>query len=257
MGNIQSNATKQVLADYTNVVNSTVVNVYNSAAASCASANNFSLQTGGGSDCNFQMINGSINVTQTAGTNCQLNSQNVNSLSAQFQTQLTNNTQQFIQQNSQNKQGWFATAFSLQMNNASNVTEVMNQISNSSSANFTNLCNSVSDALNNATVKLCGIYDGSSFNLNQNALVTAITSCVNQNVVNIWTSNQVLNSLWQATDQKLASTQSGFSLKWILIIVVVIVVLLLISGLAYYFINRHKSSDNDASITDTNIETSD
>lgn len=238
MGNIQSNKTKQLLADYTSMVNNTVSNVYNSAVADCTSANNFTLETGGGQYCDFKIINGTINISQTAGSKCQLNSQNINNLSATFQNQLTNDTKNFITQSAKSKQGWFATAFSLQQNDASNVTDVMNQISNSSSANFTNICSSVSDALNNATIQLCGVFDASTFNFSQNAMVTALTSCINQNTIKVWTSNQVLNKLWQDTDQKLASTQSGVSFGWIAFIIIGIVILLIIIGIIYFILSR-------------------
>lgn len=260
MGNMQSNVTKQTLADYTNVVNSTVANVYSSAAQTCASGNNFTLNTG--QNCGwvpgFELLNGSLNVTQTAGSNCQLNSQTITNLSAQFQTQLTNNTQQFIEQNSQNKQGWFATAFSLQVQGASNTTEIMTQLSNFFNSNFTSLCSAVDTAFNNATVNLCGVYDGSNFNFNQNALVTALTSCVNQNVINEWTSNQVLNNLWQQTDQKLASTQSGFSLSWIFIIIIAIVALIVIIGLIFLFAGllKNKGGNTTTAAPSTSTTTS-
>ena len=248
MGSIQSNITKQTLADYTNIVNSTVANVYNSAAASCASGNNFALETGGGPNCIFHMTNGNFNVTQTVGTNCKLNSHNITSLSAALVNNLTNNIQQFIAQNAQNSQGWFATAFSLQINNASNAEEVVNQIKNSFNINFTNTCDSIATALNNETVKLCGVFDGVNFNFTQNALLTALTSCINQNTINIWTSNSVLNQLWQTTDQKLASKQSGFSLKWFFIAIVIIAILMILSGMIYYFAKRGKKSPNIGNI---------
>jgi len=229
MGSAQSNATKQILSDYTNVVNSTVTNVYSNASSSCGAINNFSLETG--KDCPFEMINGTFDIGQTAGTKCNLDSKNVTDLSATFLTQLTNNTKQFIEQNEQNKQGWFATAFSLQIQDAANVQQVMSLISNSFSLNFTSLCSSVANAFNNATVNLCGYFNHTTFNFQQNAFVTALTSCVNQNVINIWTSNAILNNLSQKTDQKLLSEQSGVDFTRIFIIIGIIVAILLIGGI--------------------------
>lgn len=240
MGNIQSNVTKQTLADYTNVVNSTVAKVFNNAAAQCASGNTFTLQTGG-QDCTFEMRNGTINVFQTAGTNCKLDNQNITDLTADFQTQITNNTKQFIEENSKNKQGWFATAFSLQIQGASNIEQVMTQITNETKIDFTNMCSSVATALNYAKVILCGYFDATTINFTQNALVSSLTSCVNHNTINIWTSNAILNNLWQSTDQKLASEQAGLNFTWVFIISSIIsVILLLIIGVGVYFYIKQK-----------------
>lgn len=242
MGNAQANETNQTMAAYTNIVNSTATSVYNQASQSCASGNNFTLNTGEG--CYFESINGTFNVTQTAGTKCTFSSSDIASLNANFSNQLQNNTQQFIQQNSQSKQGWFATAFSFQVNGASNTTEVMSQMSNVFTQNFTNLCSSVANALNNATVNLCGIYDNTTFNFNQNAMVTSITSCVNDIVINVWTSNSVLNQLYQMTDQKLASQQSGFGsfLVWIAVIIGAVIVLGIIIAIIFAVIKGRQKN---------------
>lgn len=196
----------------------------------------FNFRTGGAKYCPFNFTNGVMSITQTAGTNCQLSSNNVNNLTSQFQTQLTNETQQFIQQNASNSQGWFATAFSLQIQGATTVDDVMNQIKNSTKGNFNNTCTSVSSALNEATVRLCGYYDSTTFDFNQNALITAITSCINQNVIDTWTSNTVLNQLWQQTDQQLASTQSGLSMGLIILIIVIIVIVIILAGVGFFIL---------------------
>lgn len=237
MGNVQANLTKQTLAAYTNVINSTVANVFNNAAQTCAGGNYFSLSTGQG--CPFEIVNGEFNLTQRASTTCTLNSQNITSLSAQFKTDLINNTRQFIEQESKNSQGWFATALSLQINQASTVEEIVNQINNSFNVNFTNTCSSVSTAFNTAVLNLCGYFDATKFNISQNAIVDALTSCVNENTINIWTSNSVLNKLWQDTDSKLASHQ-GFDPKWLIIGVVAIILLIVILIIVLVIIGRKK-----------------
>lgn len=254
MGNsIQSNVTKQIMSNYTKIVNETVMDVYNDAASTCQSGNMMNIETGGGQYCDFEIINGSININQTAGTNCKLDSTNVNNLSTNFTTQLINKTKQFIQQDAQNKQGWFATGFSLQISDATTVDQIMTQITNETKANFINKCSSVNTALNNGIAKLCGTYDGSSFNFNQNALITSITSCINQNVVDSWTNNSVLNNFWMQTDQKLASTQSGFSLKWLLIIIVILAIIGAIGG-GIYYMSKNKKSGSTTSVKTTSVQ---
>lgn len=250
MGNIQSNVTKQTLSNYTNVVNNTVANVFNSAVQTCAASNYFTLETGGGPDCPFEAVDSKFDIKQTAGSTCKLDSVNINNLTATFKTELINNTRQFIQQESQNKQGWFATALSLQLSQASTVEEIVTQISNNFTANFNNNCSSVATAFNDAKVKLCGYFNLTEFNVGQNSLVNSLTSCVNQNTMNIWTSNSVLNNLWQQTDQKLASQQSGtFDLKWLFIGIAGIIALILII-LAIVLLTRGKKSSPKTIDTD-------
>lgn len=259
MGNIQANLTKQTLADYTNMVNSVVADVYNSAISICASGNDFSLSTGVG--CDFKFVNSAINVSQFAGSTCKLDADNINKLSAKFTNDIINKTQQFIDQRSQNKQGWFATAFSFQINNASNSTEVTNQIKNSFDINFTNKCQAVTSAFNKGSVNLCGYYDSSTFDFKQNALTNALVSCVNENIMDIWVTNSVLNELWQRTDQKLASEQAGLSLKWLFIGIAIIVAIMIIVSLIYFFAKhgskKSKGNSSSGSTLNNSLNTSD
>lgn len=241
MGSIQSNITKQTLSAYTDVVNAVAVSVFNQAAQNCAAANTLTINTGQGG-CFFQFLNGKINIDQIAGTNCKFNDQNIINLTSQFQNQLTTETQAFIQQNAQNKQGFIATALSLQINEADTVEKITNLISNSFQGSFTNICTATNQALNNASLNLCGIFDNSSIVVNQNAFVTAVTSCINEAVLNIFLKNEVLNKMATATDQKLYSQQEGIGSIFtvIFIIIGVLVVLGIIGGIIYALI-RYRS----------------
>ena len=243
MGNIQSSVTQQVLTDYTTIVNNTVANVFNSASSACASGNTMHLQTGGAPDCQFNMTGGSLTSTQTAGTKCKLSSQNISTLTATFNTQITNNIRQFIENDLTNNQGWFATALSFQMTNASTVDDIMTQISSSVNANFINTCSSVANALNNEQVLLCGNFDGTKIDFTQNALVSSLTSCVNENTIKVWTQNVILNKLWQQTDQKLASTQSGISLTWIFAISAILIICCVLSIVGWFVFSGTKPTD--------------
>lgn len=245
MGNIQSNQTKQVLSDFTNIVNNTSVSVFNNATQNCTGFNDLSVVTGGGQYCNFDAYNSQFNYGQNATTKCNLDSKNINSVTADFTNKVTNQIQQYIQQSAASKQGWFATAFSLEINGASSTDDIMTIIKNEFKSNFNNNCDSVNQAFNRGNVTLCGTYDFTTVNVTQDAIVTALTSCVNENMVKIWTSNAVLNQLWQCTDQALASQQSGLDFGWLSIVLIVCcVVLLLCSSLAVgiLFIKEHKSS---------------
>lgn len=242
MGNIQANVTKQTLAAYTNVVNDSVVSVFNNAIMRCASGNTMQLTTG--MNCQFELINGSLTVTQVAGTDCKFDNKNVTDLIQKFDTELINNTKNFIDNEAQNSQGFFATAFSLQIQDATNSTQVTNLISNSFSGNFTSNCTATNDAFNTSIVNLCGIFNGSQLNFSQNALVTAMTSCVNEVVLKVFTSNSILNELWSKTDQKLFSSQSGIDTILIAIALIIggIALVGIIIGIVYYVIQSGSKS---------------
>lgn len=207
MGNIQAQLTEQTLAAYTSVMNSAMNQVINDSRLNCSGINNFNLSTGQG--CTFQLTNGTINFNQVVSANCQFNSENNTKIDNNFKNSISTTTKSFIDTDLQNSQGWFATAFSFQITGASNSTEVTNQIVNSISNDISNTCAAETNAYNNSNVNLCGVFDGVTFNFSQNANVTALVSCINRNVINIFVDNEVLNDLWSKTDSELASQQSG------------------------------------------------
>jgi len=231
MGSAQSNVTKQTLASYTNVINTAMFNAYNESVGRCSASNTLVIDT-----CpTFEIINGSLNVTQAAAADCQFNSQNFNTFTAKFTTEVRNATKQFIDENAKNKQGWFATAFSFQINGASNSSEVTNKIMNSFQGNTTNICRDESDAMNSGKLLLCGTFDGSAINVKQNSTVTSLVSCVNRNTEQAFVSNSVLNDLYQKTNQKLASEQAGVGsfFEWIVIAIVAGIILLIIIAFVF------------------------
>lgn len=241
MGNVQVNETRQILSDYTKIVNDVVNSVYNTAISQCTAGNTLSIQTGG-VDCPFEFTNGTFNIFQVAGTNCTLTSSNISQLGTTLKNEIQNKTQQFLEQQSQNEQGWLAVALSLQINQATNVTEITNQIFNSINNNIINSCSSVSNALNTGQLKLCGVYNGATFNINQNATVTALTSCVNQAVINTFVNNPVLNDLVQKTEQKLKSKQEGIgALTWVLLAGAVFLVVAIIAFIIFKVATRPKA----------------
>ncbi len=231
MGNIQANETKQTLASYTNVINTAMFNAYNESVADCSASDTLEIDT-----CpTFEIINGSLNVTQAAAANCKFSSENFNTFTAKFTTEVRTATKQFIDENAKNKQGWFATAFSFQINGASNSSEVTNKIMNSFRGSTTNICRSEAAAMNSAKLLLCGTFDGSAINVKQNSTVTSLVSCVNRNTEQAFVSNSVLNELFQKTDQKLASEQAGAGsfFAWIVIAIVAAIILIVIVMIAF------------------------
>jgi large-conductance mechanosensitive channel len=100
----------------------------------------------------------------------------------------------------------------------------------------------VANSFNAAKVNLCGVYSGTTFNFNQAALTTALTSCVNEIIVSVFTTNSVLNQLWQQTDQKLYSEQSGFDsiFKWLIVLAAIIGAVIIIGFIIFLIIDARK-----------------
>lgn len=237
MGNFQSSVTRNMISSYTTFMNNVISKTYNSSTLDCFANNVMSVTTG--RDCYFECSRDcKININQSAVSNCQLDSNNINDIQSTIQNTIKTNTESFINQDLQNKQGFWATAFSLQLANASNVTQVSDIISNSFSSDITNICRSQISAFNNNILDICGIYsDGAELNISQQAISTAIASCVNQNVVRVYQNNETLKELFQKTDAKLSSQQSG--INWTaLIIIGVIILAIIIVGLILYFLFR-------------------
>jgi hypothetical protein len=236
MGSGQSAITTQTLAAYTNIVNQVATNVYNQASQDCATQNVFQATF-----CpTFNATDSGWTLNQQASTRCTFNNQNVANLNATFANQLQTTTQSFITDDLKNQQGFFATAFSFQLTDASTTQDIMNQMTNLFTSNFTNLCSAVSTSLNSGIVNFCGTWKNSPILINQNSLVTSITSCVNEAVANIWQSNQVLNDLYTMTNNKLSSTQEGIASIFIYILIGlgILAIIGLIGGIIYAMINK-------------------
>lgn len=227
MGNAQATMTQQTLADYTSYMNNVAATIVNNSTSNCTAANTLNLETGGGPDnCIFSAYNSTININQTANASCKLTATNINSIAQSISNTIQNSVQQFIDNNLQSKQGWFSTAFSLQISGAQTSDQVATIVANNFSNNVQNLCGSQVSAMNNSQVLLCGAYNLSTINITQDATISSIVSCINQNTINVFTTNATLNQLWQTTDQILASQQEGASsiFKWLIVVVVVVVV---------------------------------
>ena len=260
MGSIQSSVTKQTLNEYTREINTLVANSYNSSTLKCGASATLTIEVGvPPCPAGYTSItNTSITSGQNVSTNCSFTSDNEVTINAKFTNDVVNKTKQFIEQDLKNKQGWFSTAFSLQIAGAETTDQVTNIIKNSFTGDFTNICKADIESQANQKVLLCGYYDGDTFNFNQNALTTSITSCINRVVMDVFVKNSVLNSLVQQTDQKLASSQAGIfdglfgSLDTIVIGIVIIVALIILLFIIRSFTSSSsKDSDDDDSMSDS------
>lgn len=244
MGSVQSQVSTEVAASYTNVVNNVVNSVVNSSDLNCTTQETFSLSTGiipasGGfpaQNCPFSLTDGSLTVGQGSALSCSLNSTNINSISSQIKNRLETETQQWIQQNFTNFQGWLESAFSTQAGQTTTISKVSNDIANSVSNNISNQCQAELNANENNTIALCGYYKDVNLAFTQSSALTSLTSCINKNVISTIDNNTVINEMVQETDAKFASRQQGpltggdSLIKTIAIIAAIIVGLLIIAG---------------------------
>lgn len=253
MGSIQSNVTKQTLQDYTSQLNSSIVQNFNQSGADCNASNYARIVTGEGvlSNCTFE-VDGKLNIGQNATVNCTLDNYNTTISGNSFQNFVQNNAQQFINQNAQTKNGFFATGFSLGVNKGVTADDIATAIANEVSTDAYNTCQSNFSSGNNAVIRLCGYFKG-DIDITQDASTYGVTSCINRLVQTAFTSNQVLNTFWMSTDQALASENKGAAsailavLIPIVIVIVALVVLLivlfLIFEVARYFVTQLTGHD--------------
>lgn len=225
MGNVKSDLTKQTLADYTQVINDTVENVFGTVIQRCTEGSTFNFVTG--QNCPYLSTNGTLNPSQRALSSCTFGSNYLTPLIPNFQQSIQVATQNFIEQEMKKQPSWFNTAFSLSSNKGQNSSTVSNIIAGSFSGNFTNKCPATANALNNITLNLCGAYDVAKFNFNQNALTTALTSCANEIILNTFNTNPTLKTLWTTTDQHLNNPHIS-SFWWYIIIIFLGIILLII-----------------------------
>lgn len=242
MGNFQSNTTKNMISAYTSILNNISLSVVNESRLGCNSSNFLNLQTGGAtpeqSNCVFKLTNGDLIISQRAESKCQLVSENINDISSEIKNEVRTQTESFINADLKNSQGFFATAFSFQEVNLSNATEVADVISNSFAGNITNICTAQVNAFNHQILLLCGEYNNSNIIVNQDALTTSITSCINENIVKLYNNNVALKDLILKTDSKLYSEQKGINIGQILLIIGIIVVVIIIIALIIYFATK-------------------
>lgn len=249
MGNVQANQTKQMLSEFTEFVTNNTTTIVNTNKLNCTAGNVLRFNAGKGQDCDFDITGGSINLNQTASSNCKVTAEDINDIQAEIKNNISNLTQQFAEQASENTQGWLATAFSFQINQAENITQLSNLIQNNIQTDIENFCGGEILSTNNAIVNLCGTYDGTEINITQDVLATGIASCVNKNITAVFAENEVLNEVFQKTDQALASKQEGIGsfFFWLAIAGSVLAVLLII-GSIFFFVLRGSGGDDSINI---------
>lgn len=240
MGNAQASLTKQTLESYTEVMNNTIAKEYNKTSLGCSTGNVVSFTTG--RDCYFSCNGCDIEIGQKATSECTLDGENTNQIQSTIQDLVQSTTESFIENDLKNKQGWFSTAFSLQISGASTKEEVSNIISNQFSGDITNICQGQIDTFNTGVVDLCGDFNNTKINFNQDALTTALVSCINNNIIEVFNTNSALNQLYTETDNVLVSQQKGArSFLWLLIILGIIFFLIIVAVIVFMIFKGKQS----------------
>ena len=225
MANLQSQSTKQIQEDFTNfTINNTTI-VAEESSQKCNALNVVNIVS-----CppikgvNYTDVK-NLHVTQAAFNNCKLYSKNQLSDTTTVKTNIKALLKQFANQKNKNTQGWLATGFSAQVQGMTSKEEVENKITENIYTNVSQICSQVNNALNETSISICGNFG--NIDINQNAANTSMASCVNQAVVNFFSSNTDAVTFSQKASQYQESTQSGiFSIFGIIIAVIVVLVLL-------------------------------
>jgi hypothetical protein len=120
-----------------------------------------------------------------------------------------------------NYQGWLSFAFSLQVANSETSATVAQQITNAIMSDSSNTCIEQAYSSNGGELYICGTYINSDIIINQAAYVNAMQSCINKQILAIFSSNTVVGQMAQQTDE-----QSGIGefIYWIIIAVIVSIV---------------------------------
>ena len=223
------------------LIQQTSTNIINAASQGCTSANVSSVTTGGPTcgATSFSCEPGpcNISVIQTGKATCNLNSNNLNSVSGTYTTQLSTNLQNYVTQQSTSKQKTFlTTAVSLGFNYTQFNEKLGENIKDTLTTNITQTCSAQSNAMNQSILLLCGFYSDLNLLSNQNASVVAMTSCINNNIIKFVTSDtNQYNILVKANQQLLNEQTSGTSFLFsigiaIAILIVVVAIIWLIEA---------------------------
>lgn len=234
--NINASSTKNFFKALNENINSSVQSVVNNNSQNCSAVNTVNLRTGsfdtgtGYEPCYFETAGG-LNIGQTAVADCSFTVQNMTDMTSDFKSALENAVTETVQQDAQNESGFISTGTNINIQNVSNENEVINRIINSSEQYIQTSCEQNATAGNNAVIGLCG-YFGEGINIDQDASITAITSCLNQSVLEAFTNDTVLNNFLVETDQVASNRSEGiasiFSAFWLPIVIGVIALIIII-----------------------------
>lgn len=248
MGNAQANLTRLAAREITDITTSTVLSQISSSATTCIAGNYATINVGGPA-CGGVPTNVTdtpITVSQKASTTCTLSSGSTATVTSQTATQIANSIDQLSKQQGSSTQEWLALAVSIQQNNISSSTDIINMIRRDLSALQSSICTSQFVSTNNFQTTLCGDFRGSPITITQDATTLGIASCINKMVATILSTDSVLNGIVQRTDQTALSQQMGVGsvfggLGTLLYVIVGVIVLIIIAVVIYYIVRSQQS----------------
>ncbi|MEM3857901.1 MAG: hypothetical protein QW478_00700 [Candidatus Micrarchaeaceae archaeon] len=263
MGNsLQSNLAINDINEMNQVINNQATTIVNNNKQNCTTRNDFRLGFGtdlNGHFCPFYGQNVDISVTQVATASCSLQSENLNNINSQIENDLKASLQNYLEQNASSQQGFLAHALSIQFNTNYNKETISNAIVNNINSKTLNNCSAILNANNNGVVMVCGTFNNSKLNFQQDASVTSITSCINQTIVQTVANNSELADLLQKTDQKLLSQQNGlesiFGGMIGIIIAVAILIAIIVGLIILYKVFKKKKPETTTEAASTKVET--
>lgn len=240
MGNFQTNLSRATINSFTQYLNENITTITNTARANCVAGNIIQYTIGGEKCPPITIENLDYRSEQNAAANCELNAQFVSQINTKIESTIQNIVKSFIDQDLQNKQGFFALAFSGQANIAEQTQNISNRIANYVNNNIENYCGVSSIATNESNVTLCAQVINAKINLKQDASATAFVNCVSNAVVDAFIKDQTLNDLVIKANQKAASEQQGLNsiLIYLIIAGAIILVLAVIGLVIYYFVTK-------------------
>ena len=112
-------------------------------------------------------------------------------------------------------------------------------ISNVTKTDFTQSCKSSVDSYNKGVIFTCDDIINSDITINQNSMITAISSCTNNAILTNFFNTTELQTFAQNTNNHFLSTQSGIGslFKWFIIGAIIIVALILLVGGGIYLLS--------------------
>ena len=249
--NVQATKTKDTLKDFNNTVNSATTSAIQTQAANCTSGNTLTFDSGGscptppippGTLCCMvpPVISGStITINQTSQNGCIINQQNKTSVSNTDYNKISTAAQQFITNDLNSKTGWLAIGLSVQTSTSITKEDIENRISNVTKTDFTQSCKSSVDSYNRGVIFTCDDIINSDITINQNSMITAISSCTNNAILTNFFNTTELQTFAQNTNNHFLSTQSGIGslFKWFIIGAIIIVALILLVGGGIYLLS--------------------
>jgi len=242
--NLTSNTTTNIIEGYYDLVNQVVSEAYTKVTLTGSAQNTFALTNCGplcispGFPPQECIIYGNVTSSQYSNVGTTIQGTTMSSVIDTVKQSLTDKTEQFINNISNNySPSWATAAINVVINNNENVNSISETIVNSVSSNVSTVCQAESAEGNDIKIVNCGILKG-NVNGNQNIIVNNTISCITKQILKVTVDNQVLREAIQAGDN---ATQNGDDwFTYLIIGIVVIVVLFVIIAAISAFTRKPK-----------------